>query len=573
MYTFRELKKSAKLNVEGKEIKLAIMGNCATQMLATGIKGYAALEQINLNVLDTDYNQIDAQLLDENSETFEFCPDNILIYICSEKIYEEFLEIPAFAKKTFADDMMQKIIAYWDRINSVRKCNILQFNFVEIDDRAYGNYSSKLDVSFIWQIRKLNWLLQENAAKYSNVYLLDLASIQNRFGRNNTISDEVYFTAKITLAFETIPYVAKNVIDVINSMQGKVKKCIVLDLDNTLWGGVIGDDGLGNIEIGELGRGHAFTNFQLWLKQLKERGVLLAVCSKNDEANAKEPFEKHPEMVLKLDDISAFVANWEDKAQNIRNIQQGLNLGMDSFVFIDDNPFERNLVKTMIPEITVPEMPEDPALYVDYLQSLNLFETISYSQEDAVRTEQYKSEFERQKLQTQFGSIDEYLKNLEMIGEAKPFDELHFSRIAQLTQRSNQFNLRTIRYTESDIKDIAESDDYLTRYYTLKDKFGDHGLVSVLIMKKESADTLFVDTWLMSCRVLKRGMEEFIINQMVVAARNVGFTRIIGEYIPTNKNAMVKDIYEKMGFTRTEENKFVLNVNEFVENKNYIELN
>lgn len=573
MYTFRELKKAASMNVEGREIKLVIMGNCATQMLAAGIKGYAVMEKFNLNVLDTDYNQIDAQLLDETSETFNFSPDNILLYVCSEKIYEEFLELSQSAKQGFADEMMKKIISYWDRINSLHKCNILQFNFVEIDDRAYGNFSSKLDVSFVWQIRKLNYLLQENAAKYSNVYLIDLSSIQNRFGRDRTISNQVYFTAKITLSFEMIPYVAKNVIDVLNSMNGKVKKCVVLDLDNTLWGGVIGDDGLGNIEIGELGRGHAFTDFQMWLKQLKDRGILLAVCSKNDEANAKEPFEKHPEMVLKLEDISAFVANWEDKAQNIRSIQQGLNLGMDSFVFIDDNPFERNLVKTMIPEITVPDMPEDPALYVDYLQSLNLFETISYSQEDSVRTEQYKSEFERQKMQTQFASLDDYLRNLEMIGEAKPFDELHFSRIAQLTQRSNQFNLRTVRYTESDIKDIAESDEYITRYFTLRDKFGDHGLVSVLIMKKISGNVLFVDTWLMSCRVLKRGMEEFIVNQMVEAAKQEGFSSLLGEYIPTNKNAMVLDIYEKMGFSRTDENQFTLNVNEYAENKNYIKLN
>ncbi len=573
MYSFRELKKGAKLSVEGKEIKLAIMGNCATQMLATGIKGYAALEGLNLNVLDTDYNQIDAQLLDENSETFEFAPDNILMYISSEKIYEEFMELPAFAKQTFADDLMAKITGYWDRINSLCKCNILQFNFVEIDDRAYGNYSTKLDVSFIWQIRKLNYLLQENAAKYTNVYLVDLSSIQNRFGRNNTISNEIYYTAKITVALDMIPYVASNVVAVLAAMQGRGKKCVVLDLDNTLWGGVIGDDGIGNIEIGELGRGHAFTNFQLWLKQLKERGVLLAVCSKNDEANAKEPFEKHPEMVLKLDDISAFVANWEDKAQNIRNIREGLNLGMDSFVFIDDNPFERNLVRTMIPEITVPELPEDPAHYLDYIQSLNLFETISYSKEDAVRTSQYKSEFERQKLQNQFSSIDDYLKSLEMVGEAKPFDEMHFSRIAQLTQRSNQFNLRTVRYTETDIKDIAGSDDYITRYYTLKDKFGDHGLVSVLIMKKEDADTLFVDTWLMSCRVLKRGMEEFIINQMVAAAKDAGFKKIKGEYIQTPKNAMVRDIYEKMNFTKVADNQYELMVADFVEIDNYIELN
>lgn len=570
MYSYRELKKAAKLSVDGKEIKLAVMGNCATQLLSAGIKGCARLRNINLNVFDTDYNQINAQLIDTESEVFKFKPDMIMIYICSEKIYEEFMDEPADDRAAFAERYMDKILAYWNRIEEVAGCNILQFNFVEIDDRAYGNYSAKLDVSFIYQIRKLNYLLQENAAKCNNVYLLDLASIQNRYGRNVIFSNEVYLTAKMTIAIDAIPYVAQNVVDIIASMQGMGKKCVVLDLDNTLWGGVIGDDGLGNIEIGELGRGHAFTNFQRWLKQLKDRGILLAVCSKNDEANAKEPFEKHEEMILRLDDISAFVANWEDKAQNIRNIQQTLNIGMDSFVFIDDNPFERNLVRSMISEITVPELPEDPAQYLDYLQSLNLFETVSYSKEDSVRTDQYRSEFERKKMQAMFTSVDDYLKELEMEGEAKPFDELHYSRIAQLTQRSNQFNLRTVRYTESEIAGIANSDEYITLYYTLKDKFGDHGLVSVVIMKKEDDNTVFIDTWLMSCRVLKRGMEEFIINCLVDTVRKKGFSRILGEYLPTPKNSMVKDIYEKMGFTRTDDTRFELQTDKYVENKTFI---
>ena len=455
-------------------------------------------------------------------------------------------------------------------INQNLNCKVLQFGFVEVDDRAFGNYSGKVSVSFLHQMRKLSYYLQEEQLKMDNVYPVELSYLQNQFGRNFTFSNEVYYTAKMTLTIAILPYVAKQVTDIIKAIQGKIKKCIVLDLDNTLWGGVIGDDGLANIEIGELGRGHAFTNFQRWLKQMKERGILLTVCSKNDENNAKEPFEKHSEMVLRLDDISAFVANWNDKASNIKFIQESLNLGMDSFVFVDDNAFERNLVKSAIKEISVPEIPEDPANYLTYIQEQNYFETVSYSDEDIKRTNQYKQEFERKELQIQFGSIDDYLKELEMTGEAKSFDEFHYSRIAQLTQRSNQFNLRTIRYTESDIKRIATSDEYITLYYTLKDKFGDHGLISVVILKKEDEKTLFIDTWLMSCRVLKRGMEEYIINKLIETAKKSGYENILGEYIPTQKNGMVKDIYEKMGFEKISDNKYKVSCSNYKLQKTYI---
>jgi FkbH-like protein len=302
---------------------------------------------------------------------------------------------------------------------------------------------------------------------------------------------------------------------------------------------------------------------------MKNRGIILCVCSKNNEPAAKEPFEKHPEMVLKLEDISVFVANWEDKAGNIRHIQSVLNIGMDSLVFLDDNPFEREVVRSLIPNITVPELPENPEEYVDYLRSLNLFETASYSEEDKVRTQQYRAEAQRVSLQSQCADYDAYLEGLEMIAEAKPFDSFHFPRIAQLTQRSNQFNLRTVRYTEQEITDIAHDERYITLYFTLKDKFGDHGLISAVIMEKQDGK-LFVNTWLMSCRVLKRGMEEFIVNKMVSAAREAGFETVEGEYLKTAKNAMVANIYEKLGFEKRSDTQFIANTHTFVPNKTHI---
>ena len=570
MYRFRELAKASKKDVEGKEYRIAVLGNVATQFLSQAIGGYAHLNGMNLKVFDADYDQIDAQLLDPSSETYGYAPDYILLYLATDRIYEEFMKSDPSLRASFADDMIGKLKRYWDLIEAHCGARILQMGFTSINDAAFGSYGLRTAEAFAYQMKKLDWLLSREAGERKGVYPVDILSVQQEIGTEKFYDPVLYYNAKVNIALDSMGYVAKKVFDVIDSLQGHAKKCVILDLDNTLWGGVIGDDGLSGIEIGELGRGHAYADLQLWLKSLKQRGILLAVCSKNEEDTAKEPFISHEEMVLKLSDIAIFVANWQDKASNIRYIQQTLNIGMDSMVFIDDNPFERELVRSMIPEICVPELPSDPACYLGYLQSLNLFETASYSSEDADRTGMYQAEAKRRESEAAFASLDDYLISLEMEGEALPFDEMHYPRIAQLTQRSNQFNLRTVRYTEEDIARIASDDEYVTLYYTLKDKFGDHGLVSVVILKKESPDVFFVDTWLMSCRVLKRGMEEFIINHLVSAAGKNGAKTLKAEYIPTKKNKMVEHIYEQMGFDSAGDNKYSLNVDDFRELKTYI---
>ncbi|MBD5133212.1 MAG: HAD-IIIC family phosphatase [Clostridiales bacterium] len=567
---FSQLKRLSRQDCEGApRYRLALLGDCATQHLATALKGYARYTNLNLDVFDADYNQLDAQIMDQDSELYAFDADAVLLYMCAEKLQQAFYDTPAAGRSEFADQMFEKILAYWQTLCAKSRAVVLQFNFVSIDDGSFGSYALKTVDSFPFQLRKLNLRLAEGCQEHKNVFLIDLDSMQSRYGRRNTFEDKLFYIAKMPLSLEILPEAAKHVLDVIHALRGRVKKCVILDLDNTLWGGVVGDDGLNGIQIGELGGGPAFAQLQHWLKVLRERGILLAVCSKNNEDTAKEPFLHHPEMVLHLEDISMFVANWEDKASNIRHIQQTLNIGMESMVFLDDNPFERNLVRSMIPELTVPELPEDPALYTSYLQDLNLFETTSYSQDDAKRTRQYQEEAERTMLQASYESYDDYLAGLEMTATAKPFDAFHYPRIAQLTQRSNQFNLRTIRYTEGQIETLAASNNHITRYYTLRDKFGDYGLISVVVMDKQPGNTLFISEWLMSCRVLKRGMEEFIINDLISAAKENGYTCVVGEYIKTSKNAMVANIYERMGFRR-EGNQFTVDTADFVPNKTYI---
>ena len=570
MPTFIALKKNLKQDMSALTgCKVAIMGDCATQHIAIALRGWGYEAGIRYEVLDTDYNQIDAQTMDPSSELYTFAPNYCILANCTDKLYESFCAFPPEARKQFAETMRSRMVAVWQRINANMGTRILQFNFPAWDDRVFGDFGSKTPDSFSFQLRKLNYLLTESCAEYKNVFLVDIDGLQSRLGEAAVRDAKRYCIAKMPFRTDILSHIAKQITDTVLAASGSFKKCIVLDLDNTLWGGVVGDDGIDGIQIGELGLGHAFSAFQLWLKELKNRGIILCVCSKNNESAAKEPFLHHPEMVLKLEDISVFVANWEDKASNIRHIQSVLNIGMDSLVFLDDNPFERSVVRNLIPNITVPELPENPEEYVDYLRSLNLFETVSFSEEDRVRTQQYRAEAQRVSLQSQCTDYDAYLQGLEMVAEAKPFDSFHFPRIAQLTQRSNQFNLRTVRYTEQEIAAIAADPNYVTIYFTLRDKFGDHGLISAVIMQKLS-DRLFVDTWLMSCRVLKRGMEEFIINKMLSVAAEHGFDTVEGEYLKTAKNAMVANIYEKLGFSPMGDGRFVAHTANFTPNKTHI---
>ena len=569
--TFQQLKKLSKTDASAlPQYSLAVLGDCATQHLATALRGYGVSVGMRLNVFDADYDQINAQVMAPDSELYRFAPQGVLLQMCTEKLQEAFYDRPPEARASFAEDTYARIRQIWSRIGSRIPATVLQCNFPLIDDGVFGQFGNKTEQSFLFQQRKLNYLLMQGCQEVKNTFLIDLDALQTALGRSTFADPKLYYVAKMPISLAALPAAAKLVVDVVRSLQGAVKKCLVLDLDNTLWGGVIGDDGLSGIQIGELGTGHAFSDFQKWLKELKNRGILLTVCSKNNEDTAKEPFEKHPEMVLRLEDFSMFVANWEDKARNIRTIQQALNIGMDSMVFLDDNPFERELVRTMIPEITVPELPEDPALYLQYLRGLDLFETASYSREDAGRTEQYREKAQRAAFEAAFQSYDDYLEALQMRASAAAFDPFHYPRIAQLTQRSNQFNLRTVRYTEAEIEALAQDDSRIGLYFTLKDKFGDHGLISVVVLEKQPEDTLFISEWLMSCRVLKRGMEEFIVDKILSVAAQQGFRWVVGEYIPTPKNAMVKDLYEQLGFARLENGRFQAEVSGFPYHKTFI---
>ena len=574
MKTFQELKKITKhMPADLPAIKVALTGDTATQFLATAIRGTGAERGYQIDLFEAEYNQVERQFLDPSSELYQTDADFIVLFQSTHKLGEKHSLLSPSQQESLAEERLAFVASVCENPMLASK-KIICLNYPEIEDTVFGSYATKVTSSFTYQVRKLNMGLMDLSQRYANLFICDIAGLQNKLGRDMMFAPNVYVSTEMVLSIDALPYVASRVMDIICAIKGQFKKCLILDLDNTVWGGVIGDDGLEGIQLGHgLGIGKAFTEFQMWVKKLKQRGVIICVASKNNEETAKEPFEKHPDMVLKLEDIAVFQANWETKVDNIRTIQRILNIGFDSMVFLDDNPFERNIVRENIPGITVPELPQDPGEYLEYLYSLNLFETASYSQADKDRTKQYQVEAQRVSLQKTFSNEADFLKSLDMTSVVSGFNKFNTPRVAQLSQRSNQFNLRTVRYTEADIEALGKDPVVIDLSFTLEDKFGDNGLIAVIIMKKQDEETLFIDTWFMSCRVLKRGMEDFTLNAMVEAAREKGYRRIIGEYLPTPKNKMVENHYPSLGFQKLEGTptaQYVLDVGQYQPRENYI---
>ena len=543
--------------------RLAVLGYRSTQFLAKFILDAALIHGIQIELYEADYNQLEVEILNMDSALYAFNPQIVLIVNSLEKWKKQFYTTKASKKAHFYEDIASQQANHCKALTQRLSAQIVLTNLEDFPDGIFGNFSNRTKDSFSNQVRRINVGLMDVAEAESNVSILDVAAMASAIGKASFLDESLNINADIPYTLDTEAKVAWEFANMLQVYGGKFRKCLILDLDNTLWGGIIGDDGLAGIELGTLGIGKAFTALQLWIKQLKERGIILAICSKNEESIAKEVFQKHPDMVLQLEDIAVFVANWSNKADNIRHIQKVLNIGFDTMVFIDDNPAERELVRNMIPEVLVPELPVDPAQYVSFLSNLNLFETTSYSTHDQARTRQYQEEAQRQSVAQAFTDISDFLKGLEMKASIVPFQSVNIPRIAQLSQRSNQFNLRTIRYTEFDVQQILQDDEFLSYEVSLEDRIGKYGLVSIVVLKATANRTLFIENWLMSCRVLKRGVEQLLMNHLVKDALELGYERIIGEYIPTAKNKLVEDHYESLGFTQNESGKWELILSNF----------
>lgn len=541
----------AKEDLYLKPLRLAIVPTSSAEHLVDILRFWLGKEGFDAEIYLGEFNTMAQTVLDPTSQLYQFKPDVVWFFSNSRNI----AECPYGASQETIDGLLAQEVGQlstlWDYVQENSSAYIIQNNADLPLERAFGNFESSVNWSRINFLRQFNVKLAQN--KSAGMTILDMDYLSSVYGKKQWFDESYWFHSKHAFTLNALGLVASSAAKVISAIKGQAKKCLVLDLDNTLWGGVIGDDGLKGIKLGADADGEAFVDFQKYLCKLKSRGVVLAVCSKNDEEIAKEPFLKHPDMQLKLEDIAVFVANWDNKADNIRSIAETLNLGLDSLVFVDDNPAECELIRSLLPEVAVVGLPSDPAYFVRILDEKAHFETVNFSEEDQARSQMYRTNAERKELESQFTNLTDYLKNLQMKAIVSEFDTVHLPRIAQLINKSNQFHLTTTRYSEAQIQDMMRDKNTVCRYFKLKDKFGDNGLISVVIMKKQNTGELYIDTWLMSCRVLSRGMEEFVHNEILSIAQELNCQRILGQYIPTAKNKLVSEHYKKLNYAVIDE--------------------
>jgi FkbH-like protein len=550
---FGILKEAKRLNQtrHNRSLRLAILGDCSTQQFVPMLRVFFGREGYEVEIYEGNFDAIELEVLNPESGLYRFGPDMVILLNAIQSLRDKFYERKSSSGE-FQTAAITRITRTWDSLLSKRSPLIIQSNFVAPFERFFGNYDQKITTSFTSIVSQLNSTIAAEARTRSSIFVNDVEGLASWVGRKGWFDERLWTIAKSFCALDHLPLVSKNIVDIAMANLGKGIKCVVLDLDNTLWGGVVGDDGAQGVQIGAHGDGEPFYRLQGFLKELKNRGIILAVCSKNEEANAVMPFQENSGMILKLEDITVFMANWENKPDNIRKIAKILNIGLDSMVFLDDNRFEREAVRAFIPEVIVPELPEDPADYVKALSELNLFETSSFSAEDAQRPELYRQEAGRRIAESSAGNFEEFLQSLGMTIEVGRFTAEQLGRIAQLIQRSNQFNLTTQRHNQAQCEAMMNDvGGCLPLSVSLKDRFGDHGLISIVIARVDrQSETLILCDWLMSCRVLGRGVEEYLMNYTVEKAKELRLETISAVYIPTAKNAMVKEFYARFGFEK-----------------------
>lgn len=534
------------------EKKIAILGGSTTRDIRDILELFLLNYGIRPCFYESEYNQYYADGMFPNPALEEFHPDILYIHTSNRNI-EQYPSLED--DRTLVTQKLQaeyeRFQALWEHLHAVYGCPVIQNNFKPPLYRLLGNRDAS-DHRGRWNyIQRLNQMFYEYADMHQDFYIHDICYEAADYGLERW-SDPFYWNMyKYAMCVPAIPYTAFQLARIIKSIFGRNKKVLNLDLDNTLWGGVIGDDGPENIEIGqETSLGQTYAEFQDYLKQHKKLGVLLSVNSKNNEDTALSGLER-ADSVLKREDFVAFRANWEPKSHNLYATAEELKLLPESFVFVDDNPAEREIVRQEVPGAAVPEITKVEE-YIRVLDRSGFFEVTNFSEDDLKRNEMYLANEQRNRMQKNFSDYGDYLRSLEMKAQIGAFDPAYFSRIAQLTNKSNQFNLTTHRYSQSEIEQIAADPQYLTLCGRLEDKFGDNGVVSIVIGRKEK-DVLQIELWLMSCRVLKRDMEYAMMDTLVKQCRDCGIRQIYGYFYPTAKNAMVKDFYALQGFEKLEE--------------------
>lgn len=530
--------------------RLGVFSNSTVDLILPVLTASALRHGIALDCISGGYDQILQEALSPDSAVNQAKPDAVLLALD----YRGIRLANGVGNEEQAASTVEAALHYLETIRAAVKEHsgaicILQ-SFAPPAERLFGSFDRVFASTAVHTIQELNRRLA-NSVRGTGDVLIDVEGLAATVGLADWHSPAQWNLAKLPFAQEFLPLYGEHVARAIAALRGKSKRCLILDLDNTLWGGVIGDDGLEGIRCAQGDPvGEAFLEVQQYALALWERGVVLAVSSKNHDQIARLPFKAHPEMILREEHFALFQANWTDKATNIQAIAEELSLGLESMVLLDDNPAERDLIRRLLPKVSVPELPEDPAFYARTLAAAGYFESVVFSGEDRSRTGFYRDNARRVALQREASNLDSFLESLDMEITFQPFDRIGQARITQLINKSNQFNLTTQRYTESQIAAIASDPEYFTLQVRLSDCFGDNGMISVVICRRIPPSTWEIDTWLMSCRVLGRRVENVVLSQILQRAREQGIAKLRGVYRPTGRNKLVEHHYARLGFAQ-----------------------
>jgi FkbH-like protein len=537
--------------------RMAILRSFTLEPVIPLVRAEAFLHGIDLTLQVGDFNAYAQEILDPESSLYRFRPDAVIVAARTADLASEVWQDYADLAPEAVSEVVERVrnsFSQWIRVLRERSSSAIVIHSLELPAHpAMGLLDAQRKTGQADAIQQINQELRQIASEHRDVYILDYEGLVARHGRLHWHDERKWLTARMPIAADHLIYLAREWLRFLIPLSGRTAKVLVTDLDNTMWGGVIGEDGLNGIKLGPEYPGAAYQNLQRAMLDLARRGILLAVCSKNNPDDAIEALENHPGMLLKPKDFSAVRINWNDKAQNLREIASELNVGVDALAFLDDNPVEREQVRGALPEITVIDLPEDPLAYAAAVRDCPVFERLSLSSEDRQRTSLYAAQRQRSQAEDNFQTKEDFFRYLEQEAEVLPLSVASIARVAQLTQKTNQFNLTTLRYTEQQIAEMAKRPGCQVLSIKLRDRFGDHGLVGVAITHDES-DICEIDTFLLSCRVIGRSVETALLSHLAEGAASRGRRRLTGRFIPTRKNAPARDFYAQHGFQLLEEN-------------------
>ncbi len=553
---YQYISKAEKISTESfdKKISVAILSSFTIKGLEDIFKVKCYENKISSKIYLSGYNQYQQEILNEESQLYKFKPDLIFIILDTRHILGDLFYFPynitQDERKKIVDSKIDEITKILSRLSENTESKIVFSNFSVPIYSPYGICEAKEEYGIKQMVNEINNKIQDYFKNKNSVYIYDFNSFITKFGEKNIFDFNYYYSGDVKIAFNFLPYLAEELVGYIKPIVGLNRKCIVLDLDNTLWGGVVGEDGFNKIKLGQDAKGKAFVEFQKTLLALYQRGIILAINSKNNPEDALQVIKEHPNMILKEEHFAVMKINWHDKVSNMKEISNELNIGLDSMVFFDDDPINREIMKQAIPEVQTVDLPKNPSTYVSILQNMNDFHVLKITDEDKKRGKMYFQQRKRKEFKSEATNLGEYLKNMNISINVKKGDRFTIPRISQLTLKTNQFNLTTNRYQEEDLMKICENQKMIVGCVQVEDKFGDNGITGVFIIEKNSSKEWKIDSFLLSCRVMGRDVEKAMLSHIIEIAKNENVEKIIGKFIPTKKNKPCENFLTDCGFEK-----------------------